>query len=144
MIKLFIAACLLAMTYETNATAHEVTDRIASLARKEHQVSTQADDGKKVVWKLDASTRYNLGVIKKLLRESGSDDHLDKTAAALQDATNKLIKECRMEGPDHDALHMWLEVYLKHLKQLKDPSGNRQDAIEQLREDMKALDADFQ
>ena len=52
------------MTYETNATAHEVTDRIPSLARKEHQVSTQAEDGKKVVWKLDASTRYNLGVVK--------------------------------------------------------------------------------
>lgn len=37
-------------------------------------------------------------------------------------AINKLMKECRMKGADHDALHHWLEPIIRQTKELKNVS----------------------
>ena len=36
---------------------------------------------------------------------------------------NKMIQECKMTGPDHEALHKWLEPILENANQLKSVSA---------------------
>ena len=40
-------------------------------------------------------------------------------AADLQAGLDKMVKECRMKGADHDALHLWLEPLMKDVTNLK-------------------------
>jgi hypothetical protein len=37
---------------------------------------------------------------------------------SLQSGVNTLIRNCRMKGADHEALHHWLEPLLKQVKEL--------------------------
>jgi len=37
----------------------------------------------------------------------------------LQAGIDQMIKECRMKGPDHLALHKWLEPLMEQVNQLK-------------------------
>jgi hypothetical protein len=30
-----------------------------------------------------------------------------------------MVKECKMQGPDHDALHVWLEPLMEDNKEMK-------------------------
>lgn len=48
-------------------------------------------------------------------------------AEMLQQELNGMIKDCTMKGPDHDALHLWLEPVLEGVKTLKD-SENEEEA----------------
>lgn len=76
-------------------------------------------------WKSDESTTKNVNALAKVTEEfkaSGKTELVDykKVAADLQSQIDNLIKECRMKGPDHDALHGWLEPLMKMVKDLKD------------------------
>lgn len=48
-------------------------------------------------------------------------------ADILQQELNGMIKDCTMKGPDHDALHLWLEPVLEGVKELKG-AENEEDA----------------
>ena len=37
----------------------------------------------------------------------------------LNNGLNKMIQQCKMTGPDHEALHHWLEPILKETNDLK-------------------------
>ena len=54
------------------------------------------------------------------------------TAAELQGGLDKMISECRMKGPDHDALHKWLEPLMDAVATLKQ-SATESDASIQLK-----------
>lgn len=71
-------------------------------------------------WKLDEPTRKNIGEIKSIVDKAAAQQAPDykQVAADLQASTNQLISQCRMSGPDHDALHVWLEGYMPALKEL--------------------------
>lgn len=71
-------------------------------------------------WKADSITNVNVAAIEGIIAKGKPvtlEDHL-KTAGEMQEALNKLIKDCRMKGPEHDALHHWLEPFLATHKQL--------------------------
>lgn len=69
------------------------------------------NNGKK--WKTDAGTEANVQKMKKAIADFSS-----RKEAALGDyrnfgkdfqaLINDLLKNCRMTGPDHEALHKWL------------------------------------
>ena len=40
----------------------------------------------------------------------------------LTKGINKMIQECKMTGPDHEALHKWLEHILENANKLKSVS----------------------
>ncbi|HEX6334095.1 MAG TPA: hypothetical protein VFZ78_07700 [Flavisolibacter sp.] len=85
-----------------------------------------AHDGDAVVksagtkWKLDDPTRQHIAAIEKILGA----DHSPALAADLRKETDQLLKDCRMKGPDHDALHAWLEPFLQDLKRLESDQGD--------------------
>ena len=82
---------------------------------------TLKKDGK---WNADAATNKNVSSLQqtaaqlnKQPRNTAEDYHAVSTE--LQTGLNQLIKECKMKGADHDALHLWLEPVLTETKELK-------------------------
>lgn len=98
------------------------------------------NDGKK--WNLDEATRKNMTPIKSLMNDSAVTD-FNKLASDLQKHTDKLVSECTMKGPDHEALHHWLEGWLTDLKDLRD-GRNPQKAHRLLRRDIVEFDSYFE
>lgn len=75
-------------------------------------------------WKADESTNKNVSELKtiaKRLNDNKSKTLVDYTTAAseLQTGLDKMIKQCRMQGPDHEALHQWLKPLLEDVTNLK-------------------------
>ena len=75
-------------------------------------------------WKADESTNNNVAELKLIVDRFGENESkfvADYSAVAdkLQTGLDTLIKQCRMQGADHDALHLWLYPLLQNVKQLK-------------------------
>lgn len=88
-------------------------------------------------WKADSSTNANVRnlqlVVDKFDASAGKSlADFTVTAADLQSGLDKLVGECRMKGPDHDALHKWLEPLIGQVKKLKE-TGNEQEAAQQVK-----------
>jgi len=62
-------------------------------------------------WKVDNSTDRSLKAYKK-------------AGNGLQNGLAKMIKECRMHGPDHLALHKWLEPLMAQVTKLEHAPTN--------------------
>lgn len=78
-------------------------------------------DGK---WNADASTNKNVDLLQAKAAELNKQQHqtaadYHTVSAELQTGLNQLVKECKMKGADHDALHLWLEPLLVETKELK-------------------------
>jgi hypothetical protein len=142
MIKIITAAIVLLSASGRDAVAQEGRLRPSE---QHHQHVRAEDKGTgQEKWKLDANTRSNVAGIKKLIQGQAAEKDLSQLAKALQKQTDQLIAECRLEGADHDALHVWLTEYLQHLRHLKDPASDRRKAYRLLQDDIKKLEAEFQ
>ncbi|MCC7402513.1 MAG: hypothetical protein IT214_13625 [Chitinophagaceae bacterium] len=99
---------------ETTSEQHEEHNSVNS--------ELQLNSGAK--WKADSGTRAHVSELKSIVdgyEKSGSKDFAP-LATRLQESLNSLIDDCKMTGPDHDALHKWLEPLLEKVKELKDDS----------------------
>ena len=91
----------------------------------EHSVAGTAltlNNGAK--WKADSITNHNVVNLKTFadnfrLKPFPSVNDYQILGSDLNAGINKMIQECKMSGPDHDALHKWLEPVLKETDQLK-------------------------
>jgi len=75
-------------------------------------------------WKADSTTTNNVKNLLAIIEafNSEADKSLTsykKTAADLQQGLDKMISECKMQGPDHEALHKWLEPMIEQVAKLK-------------------------
>jgi len=80
-------------------------------------------------WKVDRSTNGNVDNLKLIFK--GFDNSTDRSLKAYKKAGNglqnglaKMIKECRMHGPDHLALHKWLEPLMAQVTKLEHAPTN--------------------
>jgi hypothetical protein len=78
-------------------------------------------------WKADSTTNNNVRHLQTVLEQfNGRTDKsltiYKKTAADLQQGLDKMISECKMQGPDHEALHKWLEPLIEQVTKLKKAS----------------------
>ncbi|MEO6134219.1 MAG: hypothetical protein ABIP35_03635 [Ginsengibacter sp.] len=75
-------------------------------------------------WKSDLNTDKNVKALKTVADDfknkanPGVEDY-HNVANSLSEGLNTMIKECKMKGPDHDALHHWLEPVLKENNELR-------------------------
>jgi hypothetical protein len=76
-------------------------------------------------WKVDSATLSNAGSLKSIVAgaKTGSLETYKQTATDLQGGLNKMIAECKMKGPDHEALHHWLEPLMEETKALKNATS---------------------
>ena len=64
-------------------------------------------------WRSDAVTNENISSFQhiveqvKQIKDPGLQEYND-AGTKMQKQLDKLISECRMKGPDHEALHKWL------------------------------------
>jgi len=75
-------------------------------------------------WKSDESTTSNVKELQAIVNRFNENknqtiENYISVAKELQTGLDKMIKECRMEGADHDALHLWLEPFLPNVNSLK-------------------------
>ena len=75
-------------------------------------------------WKADENTNRNVAELEAVagrFNRKESKIVADYAAAGNEWKTglDKMIKECRMKGADHDALHKWLEPLLKKVNSLQ-------------------------
>jgi hypothetical protein len=76
-------------------------------------------------WKIDASTDNNVKHLQDILKEFGTGNAqplpaYKKLEEDLEQGINKMITECKMTGPDHEALHKWLEPLIAKVGRLKE------------------------
>lgn len=109
-----------------SCSTHE--EKVADGAHAEHQHEAAAateltlNNGEK--WKADAVTKANVDSLLAVLDSfkattASSLEQYHAVAAELQQVLDKLISDCTMEGPDHDALHLWLHPLLERVDLLK-------------------------
>lgn len=74
-------------------------------------------------WKVDKITNDNVASLQQMVKpangkpgKSLKDYHM--AGVALQNGITKMIKECRMKGSDHQALHKWLEPLMELVSKL--------------------------
>jgi len=75
-------------------------------------------------WKADSITNNNVLNLHTVadnfrIKSSPSASDYQILSNDLNNALNKMIKECKMTGPDHQALHHWLAPILKETNELK-------------------------
>jgi hypothetical protein len=120
MLALF-ASTLLACNNVENKNEEAAKPVEATQPHEEARTLTLSNGAK---WQSDESTTRNvkeLQAIVNRLNENKNQTLENYTAVAneLQPGLDKMIKECRMQGADHDALHLWLEPLLANVNSLK-------------------------
>ena len=85
-------------------------------------------------WKADLPTKKNVALMVDVVSDPKylEPSERDNLSSALQEKIDQLIQECRMQGPDHDALHKWLEEVLDKKKDLEKDEGYL-ESVEELR-----------
>ena len=88
----------------------------------EAEATLTLNNGQK--WKADAPTNENVVDIRTIVQNFSAEPHTSLAdyqilGGDLQKGLDKMIQECKMQGPDHDALHLWLEPLLKDVNELK-------------------------
>ena len=75
-------------------------------------------------WQADSVTTNNVAYLKKIADNFRTKPHhlvndYKALSTDLNNALNKMIQQCKMTGPDHEALHHWLEPVLEEANELK-------------------------
>ena len=75
-------------------------------------------------WKVDLITNHNVVNLKTIadnfrIKPFPSMNDYQVLSGDLQNGLNTMIQECKMTGPDHEALHHWLNPILQETSQLK-------------------------
>jgi hypothetical protein len=97
--------------------SHQHETGTANAGNETNTTTLTLNAGKK--WKLDEPTRENIKLIRQAFEKAGSTNpDYTALAAELQAKSNKLVRECKMSGKDHDMLHLWLTDYLSSLKEM--------------------------
>ena len=122
---------------QTEASTSKITakENETSGEHGDDETSLKLNNGKK--WKMDDSTRLNITALKNILTGGVEKTYVLKSVRAQ---TDKLVRDCRMQGPDHDALHIWLTQFLDHLKEAE--SGK--EGLGELKEDMEEFSKYFE
>ena len=120
---------------QENKSAHDHMDTLAT---------TPLNNGNK--WKADEVTKKNVAAMAQVLADTkyaeASNSKLLYTN--LQARIDTLVKECGMKGPEHDALHVWLEKVLKDLKEVKEGDDEYNEAYATLRKDVASFYQSFE
>jgi hypothetical protein len=123
-------------------TSQEKTEQENRNEKKEHVHSEpQLNLNNGLKWKADQATKTNVAALLQVMEEASVKEETDrlKLYNSLQVKTDILIKQCRMQGSEHDALHVWLERVLKDMKELKDDEEDYNEVFAVLKKDIESF-----
>ena len=122
-----MAVSFLACNSENKAglTSTAKTERTVEHSNEEedHAGGLSLNQGSK--WQTDESTRFHAANLNTLVDEFHKKENADVEsyhvfAATMQEELGGLVKDCKMKGADHEALHLWLEPVMKGVNDLKE------------------------
>lgn len=86
-----------------------------------------------VKYKADSVTKKHVAEMLQVITDTaynGAGKALP-LAAALQSKADALVKDCTMQGTEHEALHTWLKELLKGIKELKEDEKDEYTKVHQ-------------
>jgi hypothetical protein len=107
---------------ETVTAPEQSEVNTAAAHNEEHAGALTLNKGEK--WQADESTHLHVNNLKAKVEAFNKKENKDLNAyhawaGELQQELEQLVKDCRMKGADHDALHQWLEPVLKDVAALQ-------------------------
>jgi hypothetical protein len=109
-------------------SCNESTPSVPESDKSEHVrhdvISTDSlnlNNGKK--WRSDTITKENVSSLQAIVQETMAISNpglkeYNTAGIRLKNQLDKLINECRMKGPDHEALHKWLAPLFNNVSAL--------------------------
>ncbi|MBS1645502.1 MAG: hypothetical protein JST36_10735 [Bacteroidetes bacterium] len=101
-------------------------------------------------WQTDNNTKLHANKLGGLIQafDNSGDTKLPafcNLSEAINNELNNLISDCKMEGPEHDALHLWLDPVLRDAEQLKNATTDQEAAmaLAKLRADVQKFNQFF-
>ena len=140
--KILISLSLFIMACSNNVSQAEATDT----EQEKHDATTsvvhnslQLNKGAK--WKADEATRKNVAAVVNVINDSSHMGPNNRTQLTkqLQIKIDTLVQQCKMKGPDHDALHVWLEQVLHDLQEVKAEDHDYQKSYAALKKDVESF-----
>ena len=129
----FISLGLLLIAACNDQQSAPAADEHKAADQHEHNLpaeSLRLNNG--VKWKADSSTNNNVKALQVIVEQFTSTEKTPGTykqlGTTLQSGLDKMISECRMKGPDHDALHKWLEPLIGQVKKLNETEKPEESA----------------
>jgi hypothetical protein len=121
--KIYFLALASAILFACNQSAQKPAGEDHA-SHEEAVVDTQLSLNNGIKWKADSITNHNVVYLKTIadnfrIKPFPSVNDYQLLGTDLNNGVNKMIQECKMTGPDHDALHKWLEPVIKETNQLK-------------------------
>lgn len=122
--KLLMLLCMSSWLACTNSShEHNENTQVTEEAHRHDEAKKLAlNNGAK--WKSDESTNKNVKELEAIANRFA--EHQPKLTAdftrvanELQTGLDQMIRECRMQGADHEALHQWLEPLMKDVTALQ-------------------------
>ncbi len=112
---------------------------------KEH-VSTAIQLNKDRKWKADQATKRNVAEMMQVINDSSYAVAMKRRQLFdnLQAKIDTLVKQCSMQGKEHDALHIWLEKVLKDMKGLKESDDEFTEVYAALKVDIESFYTSFE
>lgn len=124
-LTLFGVAC-------NNPGTRNNTGVITTKSHREPHTGLILNNGAK--WQSDESTRVHIAKLNAVIaafnkKSNPGMEGYQTLALETQNELNALIRDCKMKGPDHDALHKWLEPVLESVKELKEAGSVDRAAV---------------
>lgn len=123
----------------------------ANSRRFQESGSTELTLNKGVKWKVDRVTATNVSALQYIARSTGRFGKPNlaaylKKGRELQTGILKMIRECRMKGADHVALHHWLEPLVEKVAALNKAANaaNADKALLAVRKQLNLFNSYFQ
>lgn len=127
--RLLILFCISSLLACTNSkTGNKET--IQATAEEHQHEAQKLSLNKGAKWNSDETTNKNVTELETILHRFADKQpkltaDFISVANELQTGLDKMIKECRMQGEDHEALHQWLEPLIENVGQLKKASDEK-------------------
>ena len=131
------AALLLLLLSLASACGHQPNDKDANTHGRENTTAPAAS-GK---WQTDSATRLHVLNLHKIVSadDPQAADACQELSENISAEINALLRDCRMKGDAHEALHQWLESFMESNAQLKQ-SGAAEEAARQVSSMRQQLD----
>ena len=120
--KIIFSFLCLSMLLACNFDSNKARAREQAESEHSHSAVLSLNNGTK--WKADAVTNHNVIRLKNTadmfrIKPFPSASTYQLLGSDLANDADTMIQQCTMKGPDHEALHKWLEPILDQTNQLK-------------------------
>ena len=94
-----------------------------------------------IKYRADETTRRNVDSLTSIINDNSNKGEANRVQLTeqVQKRIEILVQQCKMKGPDHDALHEWLEKVLDDLKRLKKEDNPYETVYDSLKNDVESF-----